>query len=134
MLTGATKNFHSRENEAFYVFSPHFLLGTDSVKNTSLIESAAAFSSQPSRKYLLEKIDVITGEEAEHNVLKVCMSYIAFSGSNYIYGIRPSSSDGNIDRTKIFVTSKAESNILLSSNMCMYDFQENGLYPFRLVH
>ncbi|MBZ3886172.1 Ran-binding protein 3-like [Sciurus carolinensis] len=43
----------------------------DSINNTSLIESAAAFSSQPSRKYLLEKIDVITGEEAEHNVLKM---------------------------------------------------------------
>ncbi|XP_073933718.1 ran-binding protein 3-like isoform X2 [Castor canadensis] len=50
---------------------------TDSVKNTSLIESAAAFSSQPSRKYLLEKIDVITGEEAEHNVLKInCKIFI----------------------------------------------------------
>ncbi|ELW53488.1 Ran-binding protein 3-like protein [Tupaia chinensis] len=43
---------------------------TDSRKNTSLIESAAAFSSQPPQKFLLEKVDVITGEEAEYNVLK----------------------------------------------------------------
>ncbi|XP_054968408.1 ran-binding protein 3-like isoform X10 [Pan paniscus] len=50
---------------------------TDSIKNTSLIESAAAFSSQPSRKCLLEKIDVITGEETEHNVLKInCKLFI----------------------------------------------------------
>ncbi|XP_011725000.2 ran-binding protein 3-like isoform X3 [Macaca nemestrina] len=50
---------------------------TDSIKNTSLTESAAAFSSQPSRKCLLEKIDVITGEESEHNVLKInCKLFI----------------------------------------------------------
>nr|XP_003470217.1 LOW QUALITY PROTEIN: ran-binding protein 3-like [Cavia porcellus] len=50
---------------------------TNSVKSTSLIESAAAFSSQPSQKCLLEKIDVITGEETEHNVLKInCKLFI----------------------------------------------------------
>uniref|UniRef100_H0WVW7 Ran-binding protein 3-like n=1 Tax=Otolemur garnettii TaxID=30611 RepID=H0WVW7_OTOGA len=50
---------------------------TNSIKNTSLIESAAAFSSQPPRRCLLEKIDVLTGEEAEHNVLKInCKLFI----------------------------------------------------------
>ncbi|XP_054995943.1 ran-binding protein 3-like isoform X2 [Sorex araneus] len=50
---------------------------TDSIKNISLIESAAAFSSTPSSKCLLEKIVVITGEEAEHNVLKInCKLFI----------------------------------------------------------
>uniref|UniRef100_A0A8C3VKR9 Ran-binding protein 3-like n=1 Tax=Catagonus wagneri TaxID=51154 RepID=A0A8C3VKR9_9CETA len=49
----------------------------DSTKDISLIESAAAFSSKPSPKYLLEKIDIITGEEAEHNVLKInCKLFI----------------------------------------------------------
>uniref|UniRef100_A0A8D1GSL4 Ran-binding protein 3-like n=1 Tax=Sus scrofa TaxID=9823 RepID=A0A8D1GSL4_PIG len=49
----------------------------DSTKDISLIESAAAFSSKLSPKYLLEKIDVITGEEAEHNVLKInCKLFI----------------------------------------------------------
>lgn len=66
------------------VFS-HFFLQTDSIKNISLIESAAAFSSKPSPKCLLQKIDVVTGEEAEHNVLKVCISHIALSGSTYIH-------------------------------------------------
>ncbi|KAF0880871.1 RNB3L protein, partial [Crocuta crocuta] len=64
-------------NSIFYVFSPYFFLQTDSIKNISLIESAAAFSSKPSPKCLLEKIDVITGEEAEHNVLKInCKLFI----------------------------------------------------------
>ncbi|XP_021564531.1 ran-binding protein 3-like isoform X5 [Carlito syrichta] len=50
---------------------------TDPIKNMSLIESAAAFSSHPPQKCLLEKIDVITGEESEHNVLKInCKLFI----------------------------------------------------------
>ncbi|XP_023567767.1 ran-binding protein 3-like isoform X2 [Octodon degus] len=50
---------------------------TASIKSGSLIESAAAFASQPSRKCLLEKIDVVTGEEEEHNVLKInCKLFI----------------------------------------------------------
>nr|KAF6442045.1 RAN binding protein 3 like [Rousettus aegyptiacus] len=39
--------------------------------------STAAFSSKSSQKCLLEKIDVITGEEAEYNVLKInCKLFI----------------------------------------------------------
>ncbi|XP_067586624.1 ran-binding protein 3-like isoform X1 [Pseudorca crassidens] len=50
---------------------------TDSLKNIPLTESAAAFSSKPSPKCLLEKIDVITGEETEHSVLKInCKLFI----------------------------------------------------------
>lgn len=56
---------------------PYFHLGTETIKNISLIESAAALSSKSSPQCLLKKIDVITGEEAEYNVLKVCISYIA---------------------------------------------------------
>ncbi|KAK7810669.1 hypothetical protein U0070_012795 [Myodes glareolus] len=51
----------------------------DSVKNLSLIESATAFSSKPSQKCLLEKIDVITGEEMEHNVLKINCKIFVFT-------------------------------------------------------
>lgn len=76
-LIGTTKNVHTRKYGAFYVFPRYFLLGTDAIKNISLIESAAALSSKSSPKCLLKKIDVITGEEAEYNVLKVCISYIA---------------------------------------------------------
>lgn len=62
------------------VLSLYFLLGTETIENISLIESATAFSFKPSPKCLLEKIDVITGEEAEHNVLEVCILCIALSG------------------------------------------------------
>ncbi|KAM9694489.1 LOW QUALITY PROTEIN: ran-binding protein 3-like [Trichechus inunguis] len=54
---------------------------TDSTKNTSLIESAAAFSSKPTPKCLLEKIDIITGEEAEHNVLKITCKLFIFNNT-----------------------------------------------------
>ncbi|XP_051038643.1 ran-binding protein 3-like [Phodopus roborovskii] len=50
-----------------------------SIKNISLIESAAAFSSKPSQKCLLEKIDVVTGEEMEHNVLKINCKIFVFT-------------------------------------------------------
>lgn len=101
------KELHSREIGAFYVFffPSYFLLGTDSIKGISLIESAAAFSSKPSPKCLLEKIDVITGEESEHNVLKVCISCIALSGTTYIHGIITISRDvfKNKGRSIVFV-------------------------------
>ncbi|XP_036063250.1 ran-binding protein 3-like isoform X2 [Onychomys torridus] len=51
----------------------------NSIKTVSLIESAAAFSPKPSQKCLLEKIDVITGEEMEHNVLKINCKIFVFA-------------------------------------------------------
>lgn len=70
----ATKNKVEKMGPFMCFFLPYFLLGPDSIKKISLSESAAAFSSKSSQKCLLEKIDVITGEEAEYNVLKVCIS------------------------------------------------------------
>ncbi|XP_045427526.1 ran-binding protein 3-like [Pipistrellus kuhlii] len=52
---------------------------TDAIKNISLIESAAALSSKSSPKCLLKKIDVITGEEAEYNVLKINCKLFVFN-------------------------------------------------------
>ncbi|KAF1478533.1 Ran-binding protein 3-like, partial [Megadyptes antipodes antipodes] len=47
------------------------------LENTTLIESAAAFISKPVEKILLDKVEVITGEEAEHNVLQInCKLFI----------------------------------------------------------
>lgn len=80
MLTGAKKKLSQWIKWGILrVLSPYFLLGTDTIENISLIESATAFSFKPSPKCLLEKIDVITGEEAEHNVLEVCiLCYCSF--------------------------------------------------------
>ncbi|XP_061249712.1 ran-binding protein 3-like isoform X5 [Bos javanicus] len=52
---------------------------TDTIENISLIESATAFSFKPSPKCLLEKIDIITGEEAEHNVLEINCKLFRFN-------------------------------------------------------
>ncbi|XP_054570345.1 ran-binding protein 3-like [Eptesicus fuscus] len=52
---------------------------TDAIKNISLMESAAALSSKSSPKCLLKKIDVITGEEAEYNVLKINCKLFVFN-------------------------------------------------------
>ncbi|KAL1783569.1 ran-binding protein 3-like [Sigmodon hispidus] len=50
----------------------------NSIKTTSLMESAAVFPSKPKQKCLLEKTDVITGEETEHNVLKINCKIFVF--------------------------------------------------------
>uniref|UniRef100_A0A8C5LHB8 RAN binding protein 3 like n=1 Tax=Leptobrachium leishanense TaxID=445787 RepID=A0A8C5LHB8_9ANUR len=39
--------------------------------NTSLLESAAAYTNKPRQKYELDQVEVITGEESERNVLQV---------------------------------------------------------------
>ncbi|XP_053770336.1 ran-binding protein 3-like isoform X2 [Desmodus rotundus] len=52
---------------------------TDSIKNISLIDSASALSSKSSPTCLLKKIDVITGEEAEYNVLKINCKLFVFN-------------------------------------------------------
>lgn len=47
------------------------------LRNATLIESAAACISKPVEKILLDKVEVITGEEAEHNVLQInCKLFI----------------------------------------------------------
>lgn len=58
---------------------PNAASNSNSTKNISLIESAAAFSSKPSQKCLLEKIAVITGEETEHNVLTINCKIFVFN-------------------------------------------------------
>ncbi|XP_057270275.1 ran-binding protein 3-like isoform X2 [Pezoporus wallicus] len=52
---------------------------TSLLKNATLIESAAACISKPVEKILLAKIEVITGEEAEHNVLQINCKLFKFN-------------------------------------------------------
>ncbi|XP_064498997.1 ran-binding protein 3-like isoform X2 [Pseudopipra pipra] len=49
------------------------------LRNATLIESAAAFISKPMEKILLDKVEVITGEEAEHNVLQINCKLFVFN-------------------------------------------------------
>ncbi|KFZ50166.1 Ran-binding protein 3-like, partial [Antrostomus carolinensis] len=54
-----------------------FFWETALLRNATLIESAAACISKPVEKILLDKVEVITGEEAEHNVLQInCKLFI----------------------------------------------------------
>lgn len=54
----------------------------------SLAESAAAYTKATARKCLLEKVEVITGEEAESNVLQVRRVWSGASGSGGLLALR----------------------------------------------
>ncbi|XP_005528092.1 PREDICTED: ran-binding protein 3-like [Pseudopodoces humilis] len=49
------------------------------LRNATLLESAAACISKPVEKILLDKVEVITGEEAEHNVLQINCKLFVFN-------------------------------------------------------
>ncbi|XP_042303774.1 ran-binding protein 3-like [Sceloporus undulatus] len=69
---------HNSENETlgFHTSSPW----TNLVKDTTLAESAAAYiSNKPRQRYLLDKVEVTTGEEAEHNVLQINCKLFVFN-------------------------------------------------------
>ncbi|NXQ88326.1 RNB3L protein, partial [Nyctibius grandis] len=54
-------------------------IGTALLRNATLSESAAACISKPVEKILLDKVEVITGEEAEHNVLQINCNLFVFN-------------------------------------------------------
>ncbi|XP_009893015.1 PREDICTED: ran-binding protein 3-like [Charadrius vociferus] len=62
--------------ESFHV-SPQ--TRTALLRNATLIESAAAGISKPVEKILLDKVEVITGEEAEQNVLQINCKLFLFN-------------------------------------------------------
>uniref|UniRef100_A0A8D0G4P2 Ran-binding protein 3-like n=1 Tax=Sphenodon punctatus TaxID=8508 RepID=A0A8D0G4P2_SPHPU len=70
--------FLLEELQDFLLFFPS-PLETISVTNTTLAESAAAYTSKVAQKYLLDKVEVITGEEAEHNVLQINCKLFVFN-------------------------------------------------------
>ncbi|KAH0627888.1 hypothetical protein JD844_008435 [Phrynosoma platyrhinos] len=63
---------HNSENETTFTIDFHTSSPwTNFVKDTTLAESAAAYiSNKPRQRYLLDKVELKTGEEAEHNVLQ----------------------------------------------------------------
>ncbi|KAM6289857.1 ran-binding protein 3-like [Aegotheles albertisi] len=62
--------------ESFHV-SPQ--TKTALLRNTTLTKSATACISKPVEKILLDKAEVITGEEAEHNVLQISCKLFVFN-------------------------------------------------------
>lgn len=53
--------------------------------HTSLIESAAAYTSRPKLKYELDQVEVVTGEESERNVLQVNCKLFVFNKENQVW-------------------------------------------------
>ncbi|XP_047586617.1 ran-binding protein 3-like isoform X2 [Lutra lutra] len=99
---------------------------TDSVKNISLIESAAAFFSTPSPKCLLEKIDVVTGEEAEHNVLKINCKLFIFNKTTQSWTERgrgtlrlndTASSDCGTFQSRLIMRNQGSLRLILNSKL-----------------
>ncbi|NWV09260.1 RNB3L protein, partial [Ptilonorhynchus violaceus] len=68
-------------SEAFCIPNFFFFFPTERslLRNATLIESAAACISKPVEKILLHKVEVITGEEAEHNVLQINCKLFVFN-------------------------------------------------------
>ncbi|NXU78423.1 RNB3L protein, partial [Oreotrochilus melanogaster] len=62
----------------FFVFV-FFPTETALLRNATLTESATACISKPAEKILLDKVEVITGEEAEHNVLQINCKLFVFN-------------------------------------------------------
>ncbi|NWR63834.1 RNB3L protein, partial [Bucorvus abyssinicus] len=60
----------------FYFFFP---IEASLLRNSTLIESSAASISKPVEKILLDKVEIITGEEAEHNVLQINCKLFVFN-------------------------------------------------------
>ncbi|XP_044287398.1 ran-binding protein 3-like isoform X2 [Varanus komodoensis] len=62
-------------------------------KDTSLIESAAAYiSSKPRERYIFDKVEVTTGEEAEYNVLQINCRLFLFNKASLSWTERGSGS------------------------------------------
>ncbi|XP_034630139.1 ran-binding protein 3-like isoform X1 [Trachemys scripta elegans] len=71
------KEITSTDAKTFHISYSHSK--TFFVKKSTLIESAAAYISKPAQTYLLDKVEVITGEEAEHNVLQISCKLFVFN-------------------------------------------------------
>ncbi|XP_019506270.1 PREDICTED: ran-binding protein 3-like isoform X1 [Hipposideros armiger] len=98
----------------------------DSIKNVSLIESAAAFTSKSSPKCLLEKIDVITGEEAEYNVLKINCKLFIFNKTTQSWTERgrgalrlndTASSDCGTFQSRLIMRNQGSLRLILNSKL-----------------
>ncbi|KAI4574354.1 hypothetical protein MJG53_020918, partial [Ovis ammon polii x Ovis aries] len=108
------------------VLSLYFLLGTDTIENISLIESATAFSFKPSPKCFLEKIDVITGEEAEHNVLEINCKLFIFNKTTQSWTERgrgalrlndTASSDCGTFQSRLIMRNQGSLRLILNSKL-----------------
>lgn len=99
---------------------------SNNIKNITLVESAAAFSSKPSSKCLLEKIDAITGEEAEHNVLQINCKLFIFNKTTQSWTERgrgalrlndTASSDYGTFQSRLIMRNQGSLRLILNSKL-----------------
>ncbi|PKU43367.1 ran-binding protein 3-like isoform a [Limosa lapponica baueri] len=74
-------DLYKGEVTSMYIASFHVSRQTKTalLRNATLTDSAAACVSKPVEKILLDKVEVITGEEAEHNVLQINCKLFVFN-------------------------------------------------------
>ncbi|XP_014803056.1 PREDICTED: ran-binding protein 3-like isoform X2 [Calidris pugnax] len=74
-------DLYKGEVTSMYIASFHVSPQTKTalLRNATLTESAAACISKPVEKIQLDKVEVITGEEAEHNVLQINCKLFVFN-------------------------------------------------------
>ncbi|XP_074022684.1 ran-binding protein 3-like [Numenius arquata] len=72
-------DLYKGEVTSMYIASFHVSSQTTLLRNATLTESASACISKPVEKMLLDKVEVITGEEAEHNVLQINCKLFVFN-------------------------------------------------------
>nr|XP_056705040.1 ran-binding protein 3-like [Euleptes europaea] len=128
-LHSASESHNSEEDATFTIdFPTSSSWATPSVvKNTTLVESAAAYTSKkPTQQYLLDKVEVSTGEEAEHNVLqinckmflfnKVSMSWIE-RGSGSLRLNDTSSSQRGMLQSRLVMRNQGSMRLILNAKL-----------------
>ncbi|XP_056402420.1 ran-binding protein 3-like [Hyla sarda] len=94
--------------------------------HTSLIESAAAYTSKPKLKYELDQVDIVTGEESERNVLQVNCKLFIFNKENQVWTERgrgylrlndtASNSNGSL-RSRLVMRNHGNLKLILNSKI-----------------
>ncbi|XP_073537798.1 ran-binding protein 3-like isoform X2 [Phyllobates terribilis] len=93
---------------------------------TSLIESAAEYTARPKLKYELDRVDVITGEESERNVLQVNCKLFVFDKENQLWTERgrgylrlndTASNGSGLFRSRIVMRNHGNLKLILNSKI-----------------
>ncbi|NXV83727.1 RNB3L protein, partial [Atlantisia rogersi] len=105
-----------------------FIFSTETafLRNATLIESAAACISKPVEKILLDEVELITGEEAEHNVLQINCKLFVFNklsltwterGSGSLRLNDTSSKKGGMLQSRLIMRNQGSLRLILNTRL-----------------
>ncbi|NXT86109.1 RNB3L protein, partial [Zapornia atra] len=103
-----------------------FSTETAFLRNATLIESAAACISKPVEKILLDEVELITGEEAEHNVLQINCKLFVFNklsltwterGSGSLRLNDTSSNKGGMLQSRLIMRNQGSLRLILNTRL-----------------